>query len=87
MTRSTNAKFLRTIWPQGSAVMGEVAALRVNAWASALGDAKMTTALRDHHTHRSHIFETSNDSYRFKASSETAKENARKRQHEGIMKC
>ena len=47
--------------------------LSFSEWASVFGDAKLTTALSDRLTHRCHLLETGNDSYRFKASSETAK--------------
>jgi hypothetical protein len=39
------------------------------------GDAEMTTAPHDRLTHRRHILKPGKNSYRFKASSETAKKN------------
>ncbi len=67
--------FHRLSKPYGRSSVVITTNLSFSEWAAVFGDARMTTALLDRLTHRCHILETGNDSFRCHASAKAARSN------------
>src|SRR5260370_390894 len=75
--RAMPFRLLRKLYDRASVII--TTKLSLGEWAAVFGDAQMTTALLDRLTHRCHILETGNDSFRFKNSSAKAAKPAKEK--------